>query len=188
MGGALAGMNNSVKNSGHKTIFCLFIFGLVVVILLDFRLWLSEILSTAKSTEKWPRLSTRTELVTVVTSLIGSGSELLKPMFQNANDWNYFETSADDPIYDLYRTLEHVEEWETTEKAPDLVHGWLESLLDHPRLHQNNNPASWVTSQTNKELTLLNANLGTWNFKHKFLSQKFGENSRFVHFVRDPRS
>ena len=53
---------------------------------------------------------------------------------------------------------------------------------------KNNNPASWITSQTNKELTLLNANLGTWNYKHKFLSQKFGESSRFVHFVRDPRS
>ena len=73
--------------------------------------------------------SSRTELIVIVTSLIGSGSELLKPMFQNAPNWNYFETSSNDPIFNIYGKLQHKESWEETEEAPELVRGWLESML-----------------------------------------------------------
>lgn len=73
--------------------------------------------------------SSRTELIVIVTSLIGSGSELLKPMFQNSDDWNYFESSQNDPIFNIFGTLEHKESWEVAEDAPDIVLGWLESIL-----------------------------------------------------------
>lgn len=43
-------------------------------------------------------------------------------------------------------------------------------------------------TETKKELTLLNGNFGTWNYKHKFLQKKFAEKALFIHFVRDPRS
>ena len=61
------------------------------------------------------------ELIIIVTSLIGSGSELLQPIFRNSQNWNYFEKSSSDPNFEIYGTFDRKAAWEEYREQPKFV-------------------------------------------------------------------
>ena len=63
------------------------------------------------------------------------------------------------------------------------------TFKDHPGLHSMNKPTSAPSDlDFKKEMTVFNANLGTWNHKLGILQRKLSPDSLFLYFVRDPRS
>jgi len=79
--------------------------------------------------EKLSEMSgSRAELIVIVTSLIGSGSELLKPIFQNSANWNYFEKSLDDPIFQISGTFDYKADWDYM-KNPKWVKEKIDSMI-----------------------------------------------------------
>ena len=73
--------------------------------------------------------SKTTEVILIISSLVGSGSQLLKPMFHNSNQWTYIEQLSikKDSIYEILGTLE-LEHATDTQKELILVNGHFGSV------------------------------------------------------------
>ena len=131
----------------------------------------------------------RTELLITFTSLIGSGSEILGQIFRFSPDWNYFESSTYDPIFAVTGKFHHKDGWENLNNVSKIAQGWQETLTEHPKLLYNQQPSeNFYQPPKNARLSVFNANIGTWNYKYKFLDENLPCDSVFIHLVRDPRS
>ena len=124
----------------------------------------------------------QTELIVIVTALIGSGSELLTTIFQNTKNWNYFQKSSNDSNFKIYGTFDRKASWEEYQEEPKFVKSLVKNMIN------GSSKISFLQENLTNELTVLNNNLGSWNSKHPFLSNKMDQKSIFIHFVRDPRS
>ena len=109
--------------------------------------------------------ASKTEFLLFVTSLVGSGSEILGRLF-DAPDWRYLESSDTDPIFGESGKFLDQNSWLHTNASKTAI-SWLHTLTEKPEILLKNN------NQISKDrgyLTAFNANYGTWNRKHLFLA------------------
>ncbi|XP_076810698.1 dermatan-sulfate epimerase-like protein [Clavelina lepadiformis] len=136
----------------------------------------------------------------VITSLPGSGSEILETVFLNSSDFTYLSThDVTIPVPDdatkfnpCYWPKNDIKFLETKSKTA----GWFLSMKTEPLSFFNNipekNPRVSYARRRIRELTknsspAINLLNGYWNTKISWLNEVLGEQMRSVYVVRDPR-